>query len=150
MRSLGWNTQKFTSGRLWMRSVFGYERISIDENPRMIVHYVITCKYLHHGCLWKKYLYYLSNVCLNILFKTKMTYIFFKFRIVDMLSIWLNKKNDNFDWFKFVWLGFLLVCNVNVILYFDIWVCFIDLEFLTHLGVKHPIEQCGNVHPFIF
>ena len=75
---------------------------------------------------------------------------FSNLEFVDMLDIWLNKENDNFDWFKFVWLGFLLVCNVNVILYFDIWVCFIDLEFLTHLGVKHPIEQCGNVHHFIF
>ena len=42
------------------------------------------------------------------------------------------------------------VYKVKVILYFDIWLCFIDLEFLNNLGVKHPIEQCGNAHPFIF
>ena len=35
---------------------------------------------------------------------------------------------------------FFSVYNVNVKLYFDIWLCFIDLEFLTHLGVKHPTE----------
>ena len=39
---------------------------------------------------------------------------------------------------------------VNVILYFDICLCFIDLEFLTYMGVKHPTKKRGNVHPFIF
>ena len=42
------------------------------------------------------------------------------------------------------------VYNVKVILYFDIWLCSRDLEFLTHLGVTHPTEQRGNAHPFIF
>ena len=102
MRSLGWNTQKFTLGRLWIGSVFGYGHISFGESPKTTVHFMIACKHLHHGYICKKDLYYLSSVCLNILFKTKMTYLFGKFRIVDMLNIWLNKENDNFDWFKFV------------------------------------------------
>ena len=42
------------------------------------------------------------------------------------------------------------VYNVNVILYFDIWLYFINLEILTRLGVKHSTEQYGNAHPFIF
>ena len=42
------------------------------------------------------------------------------------------------------------VYNVKVILYFDIWLCSRDLEFLTHLGVTHPTEQRGNAHSFIF
>ena len=42
------------------------------------------------------------------------------------------------------------VYNVDVILYFVMRLCFIDLEFLTHLRCKTPYEQCGNVHPFIF
>ena len=71
---------------------------------------MIACKHLYHGCIWQKDLYYLSSVYLNILFKTKMTYLFCKFKIVDMLDIRLNKTNDNFDWFKFVWLYFFLVC----------------------------------------
>ena len=41
------------------------------------------------------------------------------------------------------------VYNVDVIVHFDIWLCSIDLEFLTLLGVKYPIEQCGNAHLFI-
>ena len=45
---------------------------------------------------------------------------------------------------------FFSVYNVNVNLYFDIWLCFIDLEFLAYLGVTHPTEQRGNVHLFIF
>ena len=53
---------------------------------------------------------YYSSIYLDILFKTKMTCLFCKFRIVDILDVWLNKENDNFDCFKFVWLGFLLVC----------------------------------------
>ena len=28
--------------------------------------------------------------------------------------------------------------------------CVIDLEFLTYLGVTHPIEQHGNAHPLYF
>ena len=80
-----------------MESVFGYGRVSFGESSRMIVYCVIACKHLHHGCIWKKDLYYLSSVCLNILFKTKMAYLFCKFRIIDMLGILLNKKNDNFD-----------------------------------------------------
>ena len=63
---------------------------------------MIGCKHLYRGCIWKKDLYYLSSVYLNILFKTKMTYLFCKFKIVDMLDNRLNKTNDNFDWFKFV------------------------------------------------
>ena len=46
--------------------------------------------------------------------------------------------------------GSFNVYNVNVKLHFDIWLCFIDLEFLTHFGVKHPTKQCENAHPFIF
>ena len=34
------------------------------------------------------------------------------------------------------------VYNVNVILYFGIWLCFIDLEFLTYLGLKSNVEMC--------
>ena len=49
------------------------------------------------------------NCMFNILFDTKMTYLFCKFRIVDMLYVWLNKKSDNFDWIKFVWLRFYLM-----------------------------------------
>ena len=41
------------------------------------------------------------------------------------------------------------VYDVNIILYFDIWLYFINLEILTRLGVKQSIEQCGNAHPFI-
>ena len=77
-----------------MESVFGYGCVSFGESSRMTVYYVIACKHLHHGCIWKKDLYYLSSVCLNILFKTKMAYLFCKFRIIGIL---LNKKNDNFD-----------------------------------------------------
>ena len=40
------------------------------------------------------------------------------------------------------------VYSVNEILYFGIWLHCIHLEFLTLLGTRHPIEQCGNVHPF--
>ena len=36
--------------------------------------------------------------------------------------------------------GSFNVYNVDVKLYFSIWLCFIDLEFLTHLGVKYPID----------
>ena len=106
----GEKIQKFTLGRLQMRSVFGYGRVSFRESPRTTVHCVIACKHLYHDCIWKNDLYYLSSVCLNILFKTKMTCLFCKFRIVNILNVWLNKENDNFDCFKFVWLGFLLVC----------------------------------------
>ena len=42
------------------------------------------------------------------------------------------------------------VYNVNGILYFNLWLCYINLKFLTLLGVRHPIEQCGNAHLFIF
>ena len=42
------------------------------------------------------------------------------------------------------------VYKVKVILYFGIWLCVIDLEFLAYLGVTHPTEQRGNVHLFIF
>ena len=41
------------------------------------------------------------------------------------------------------------VYNVNVILYFGIWLCCIDLEFLTYLSVKHSTER-GNAYLFIF
>ena len=41
------------------------------------------------------------------------------------------------------------VYDVNIILYFDIWLYFINLEILTRLDVKHSTEQCGNAHPFI-
>ena len=34
--------------------------------------------------------------------KLKWIVYFGEFRIVDMLGIWLNKRSDNFDWFKFV------------------------------------------------
>ena len=70
-----------------MDSVFGYGCIFFDENPRTTVHCMIACKHLHYGCIWKKDLYYLSRVYLNILFKTKMTCLFCKFIIVDMLDI---------------------------------------------------------------
>ena len=69
-----------------MGSVFGCRCVSFDESLRTIVHCVIACKHLHHGCIWKKDLYYLSSACLNILLKTKMTCLFCKFRI-DMLDI---------------------------------------------------------------
>ena len=124
VRSIGWKIQKFTSRRLQMGGVFGCGHVSFDENPRTTVHCVIAYKHLHHDCICKKDLYYLLSVWLNILFKTKMTRLFCKFRIVDMLDIWLNKENNNFDWFKFVWLKFLLVYNVNVILCFGIWLCY--------------------------
>ena len=101
-RFLGWKTQKFTSGRFRMGSVFGYRHISFGESPRMTVHCVIACKHLQHGCIWKRDLYYLLSICLNILFKNNMTCLLCKFRIVDMLVIWLNRENENFDWFKFV------------------------------------------------
>ena len=42
------------------------------------------------------------------------------------------------------------VYKVKVILYFGIWLCVIDLEFITYLGVTHPTKQRGNAHPFIF
>ena len=70
-----------------MGSVFGYGCVSFSKSPITIVHCLIVCKYLRHVCIWKKDLYYLSIVCLNILFKTKMTYLFRKFRIVNMLDI---------------------------------------------------------------
>ena len=70
-----------------MGSVFGYGRVSFGESPRTTMHCVIVCKHLHHGCIWKKNMCYLSSICLNILFKTKMTCLFCKFRIVDMLDI---------------------------------------------------------------
>ena len=84
--------------------------------------------------------------------RLKWLIYFVNLEFVDMLDIWLNEENDNFDWFKFVWLGYLLVCimHVKVILYIGTWLCFIDLEFSTHLGVKHHIEQRGNAHSFIF
>ena len=75
VRFLGWKTQKFTSGRLQMRSVFGYGSVSFGENPRTTVHCVIACKHLHHGCIWKKDLYYLSSIYLDILFKYIFGYI---------------------------------------------------------------------------
>ena len=114
VRSLWWKTQNFTPRRLRMGSVFGYEWVSFGESPKT-VHCVIACKHLHHGCIWKKDLYYLSSVCLNILFKTKMTHLFYKFRIVDMLDIWLNKENDNFDWFKMT--PQVLATVVNLVLH---------------------------------
>ena len=46
--------------------------------------------------------------------------------------------------------GSFNVYNVNAKLHFGIWLCFIDLEILTHMGVKYPTKQCGNVHHFIF
>ena len=42
------------------------------------------------------------------------------------------------------------VYNVNVILYFGIWLCFIDLEFLTHLGLKSNVEMCIPLFSKIF
>ena len=106
VRSLGWKIPKFTPIRLRIESVFEYERVFFGESLKTTVHCMIACKHLYHGCIWQKDLYYLSSVYLNILFKTKMTYLFCKFKIVDMLDIRLNKTNDNFDWFKFVWLYF--------------------------------------------
>ena len=38
VRSLVWKIQKFTMGR-----VFGYERVSFGESPRIIVHCMIMC-----------------------------------------------------------------------------------------------------------
>ena len=42
------------------------------------------------------------------------------------------------------------VYNVNVILYFGIWLCFIDLEFLTYLGLKSNVEMCIPLFSKIF
>ena len=70
-----------------MGSVFRYKRVSFSENPRMTMHCVIVCKHLYHSCIWKKDLYYLPSVCLNILFKTKMTCLFCKSRIIDILNV---------------------------------------------------------------
>ena len=46
--SLVWKTQKLTSVRLWIGSVFGYGCVSFSESPRTIVHYmtvyyILTC-----------------------------------------------------------------------------------------------------------
>ena len=46
--------------------------------------------------------------------------------------------------------GSFNVYKVDVKLHFGIWLCSINLEFINHLGGKHPIEQCGNAHFFIF
>ena len=45
VRSLGWKTQKFTPGRLWMGSVFGYERVSFGESLRTTMHCMIACNH---------------------------------------------------------------------------------------------------------
>ena len=45
VRSLGRKTQKFTSERLQMRSVFGYGRVSFGKSPRMTMHCMIECKH---------------------------------------------------------------------------------------------------------
>ena len=79
-----------------MGSVFGYGHISFGESLRTIIHCLIVCKHLHHVCIRNKDLYYLSMVYFNILFKTKITCLFCKFRNIDMLDIWWNKRIDNF------------------------------------------------------
>ena len=42
-RSLGWKTQKFTLGRLWMGNVFGCGHVFFGESSRMILHCMTVC-----------------------------------------------------------------------------------------------------------
>ena len=85
-----------------MGSVFGYGCVSFDESLRTTMHYVIVRKYLHHVAFGRRIdIIYQLDVWIYYS-RLKWLVYFGEFRIIDMLGMWLNKRSDNFDWFKSV------------------------------------------------